>query len=147
MQTFFGALVVFTPLLVVATSLPTPQTVASIQPQAMVQRAPEGIVEAVEAKSEPTDYFVQYFGEKAPQARLIAKCESGNNPKAVHKNTNGTEDRGILQINSNTWSNYTDKPFSEAFDEKTNIEVASKIYQKRSFQPWYSSKKCHKLTK
>jgi len=91
-----------------------------------------------------TDYFDKHFGDKADEARRVAKCESNMRPEAFNKHKNG-EDRGIMQIWDQTWKHYTDLPFSEAFDEETNIQIAKKIYDQRGWQPWLWSSKCHGL--
>ena len=90
---------------------------------------------------ETGDLFDKYFGKLAGEARLVATCESGMNPKAHNKKT---DDRGILQINYSTWH----KVFGDAdyFDEETNIRLAKIIYDRSgNWSPWQSSKKCHKL--
>lgn len=40
------------------------------------------------------------YGVPETLLRAIAKVESGNNPSAVGKNTNGSSDLGLMQINS-----------------------------------------------
>ena len=41
-----------------------------------------------------------YHGVDSTLLHAIAKHESGMNPRAVNRNTNGTEDLGLMQINS-----------------------------------------------
>lgn len=90
---------------------------------------------------ETGDLFDKYFGKLADEARLVASCESGMNPKAHNKKT---DDRGMLQINYPTWH----KVFGDVdyFDEETNIRLAKQIYDSSgNWSPWKSSKKCHCL--
>jgi hypothetical protein len=68
-------------------------------------------------------------------AVAIAMAESGGNPAATHRNTNGSTDYGLWQINSihadilrtGSWSNPTD-----------NARMARKVYENagRKFTPW-----------
>ncbi|QDD65254.1 lytic transglycosylase [Herbaspirillum seropedicae] len=59
----------------------------------------------------------------------IAQQESGLNPRALHRNANGTRDIGIMQINS-SWLGFLARyHISEAdlFDACTNIHVGAWI--------------------
>jgi len=90
---------------------------------------------------ETGDLFDKYFGKLADEARLVATCESGMNPKAHNKKT---DDRGIFQIHYPIWV----KVFGDVdyFDEETNIRLAKQIYDRSgNWSPWKSSKKCHCL--
>ena len=90
---------------------------------------------------ETGDLFDKYFGKLADEARLVATCESGMNPKAHNKKT---DDRGIFQIHYPIWV----KVFGDVdyFDEETNIKLAKQIYDRSgNWSPWKSSKKCHCL--
>lgn len=94
-----------------------------------------------EVKVEPQDLFDKYFGTLAPEARVVAQCESGMNPNAQNKKT---DDRGLMQINYKTWH----KVFGDVdyFDPETNISLAKQIYDRSgNWSPWKSSKKCHNL--
>lgn len=50
----------------------------------------KSIIEKIEAE----------YGLPAGKMLKLAKCESSLNPNAKHKNTDGTIDRGLFQINS-----------------------------------------------
>ena len=65
----------------------------------------------------------------------VAQCESHLNPDALNKNTNGTFDVGIFQINTvHGQKNMT--------DFVKNIDYGFKLFQEQGFSPWLSSAKC-----
>lgn len=68
----------------------------------------------------------------------IAKCESGYREDAVNKNTNGTIDRGIFQLNS-IHKNISNK---DAFTFESNIKYAWNMFKEQGTNPWNSSIKC-----
>lgn len=68
----------------------------------------------------------------------IAKCESGYREDAVNKNTNGTIDRGIFQLNS-IHKNISNK---DAFTFESNIKYAWNMFKTQGTTPWNSSIKC-----
>lgn len=78
-------------------------------------------------------------GVSVATALQIAECESGYNAFAVGKNRNGTNDKGVFQINSIHGLNDT-----ERLDYKKNIDWAIKKMAKEGFDAWYSSAKCWK---
>ena len=69
----------------------------------------------------------------------IAYGESGLRWNAHNKNTNGSEDFGVFQINS-----VHTKRFGSEFktDYKANIQVAYALFQRQGFNPWVIA---HKL--
>lgn len=90
------------------------------------------------------DYFDQYFGSQAGNARKVAKCESGMIATRVSK----TNDYGMMQINYPTWGKFFNVSKDQLLDEETNIRLAKAIYDRsNSWSAWYMSKKCHKLVK
>lgn len=83
-------------------------------------------------------YIVEAFGDKADEAIWLSKCESGLRRDAVNdKNSNGSTDYGVFQINS-----IHTKRYGEAFktDWKANVQVAKKIYDAQGFTPWVCAK-------
>jgi hypothetical protein len=65
------------------------------------------------------------------QAIKIAKCESGLREKAFGRNTNGSTDAGVFQINS-----VHGLPDSVRFDYIKNIKAAKKLYLDQGWRPW-----------
>lgn len=66
----------------------------------------------------------------------IIKCESGWNPEALNKNTNGTFDLGLFQINT-----VHKVSRLEMLDYKKNIEYGIKLYKKQGVTPWVCARK------
>ncbi|MBX7132644.1 MAG: lytic transglycosylase domain-containing protein [Fimbriimonadaceae bacterium] len=66
----------------------------------------------------------------APQLLLaIARAESGLNPRAVARNTNGSEDIGLMQINSGHLRRLADYGIKreDLFEPCTNVKVGAWI--------------------
>ena len=79
----------------------------------------------------------QYFPEDYEKALAIAKCESSLNPKAYNdKNSNGSWDAGLFQINS--VHGYT---VNHLMDLENNVKIARKIYDRQGWKPWVCSRK------
>lgn len=111
-------------------------------PVVEVMETPQQEYPAIIGLIAPTeDLYIKYFGERADEAKRVAKCESGMNPNAHNLKT---DDRGLMQINYSTWH----KVFGDVdyYDPETNIKLASEIYARSgSWNPWSSSRKCHNL--
>lgn len=103
------------------------QELESEQPQEaqIDNRVDDTLVEGVEAK------IAKAFPEDPKLMIAVAKAESGLNPRAIHKNTNGTLDIGIFQIN--TVHGYDQLSLT---DIDTNIKVAREIYNKQGLKAW-----------
>lgn len=74
--------------------------------------------------------MAQQFGIPASWVLAVVEVESGFNPDAQNTNTNGTADRGLMQLNSNTapWiASQLEIPYQEGmeFDVKTNIQMGT----------------------
>lgn len=69
---------------------------------------------------------------------LIAKCESGLRHDAIGKNTNGTFDLGVMQIND-----VHNKRISreDRLDFRKNIDFAWQLQTEQGFSPWTCYKK------
>lgn len=66
----------------------------------------------------------------------VATCESGLNPLAIGRNTNGSRDYGVFQFNSGgTLQEYLSGT-AEALDPAANINAALELYNDRGWQPW-----------
>ena len=97
--------------------------------------------EAIKRSDNPIeDYIIEIFGEEdgLKGIKMLKECENGSlNPKAVNdKNSNGTWDAGLFQINQ--IHGYTQE---QLFDYKFNTRAAYKIYKasKNSFYQWSCS--------
>ena len=84
----------------------------------------------VEPKYMP--FFKRYGSEYGIPAELlwaIAKAESGFNAKAINKNTNGSADHGIMQINSihKSWLEKRGISIDDLYNPAINIKIGAKI--------------------
>ena len=77
------------------------------------------------------DKIRQVFGEYGDEMIATAKAESRLNPYAIHKNTNGTTDCGVLQINVPG-----DGCPPELFDVDNNLAKGKEMFDRRGFTPW-----------
>lgn len=90
-------------------------------------------------KSDIKDYIVELAKKKGVNAKIsieIARAESNFREKAVNYNNNGTNDKGVFQINS--IHNVPDKC---RLDYKCNIRWSINKMVEEGFDPWYSSAK------
>jgi hypothetical protein len=71
------------------------------------------------------------FPENPEVMVAVAKAESNLNPYATNRNTNGSRDIGIFQINSVHGGNDL-----ELFDVDKNIEAARNVYDKQGITAW-----------
>lgn len=103
---------------------------------------PISIENPVQAKFEPNqsipeektieEKIAETFPENPELMIAVFKAESGLNQYATHKNTNGTRDIGIAQINS-----VHGEDDLEMFDVDKNLKAARAIYDKQGIMAWY----------
>lgn len=87
--------------------------------------------EVVEKELTIEEKIAKAFPENPTIMMAIAQAESGMNPLASHKNTNGSVDIGLFQINS-----IHGKDQLELFDVDHNLEVARQVYEKQGLGAW-----------
>ena len=81
----------------------------------------------------------QEFPEDSERALSVVKCESGFNPNAYNgKNTNGSTDGGLWQINS-VHDKHLEKLGLDKFDPEDATEYARMLYEANGFRDWV----CH----
>jgi hypothetical protein len=94
-------------------------------------------------KYNPEQIIEIFFGEKADQAKEVAKCESGLYPGA--KSSKSTA-KGLFQIIDGTWRAY--KCDGNPLNSADNARCAKKIYDKNQRWDtgggWKASYWCHK---
>lgn len=80
------------------------------------------------------EVFGKYGTDVGVQAILCFYSESGLRTEAYNFNNNGTDDRGIAQVNSIHGYNPKD-----LYDFRKNIDAAEQIYIRagKTFTPWY----------
>lgn len=96
--------------------------------QAKFER-PEDIVEVKELTIE--EKIAKTFPENPKIMIAVAKAESGLNPLATNRNTNGSRDIGLFQINSVHGGDDL-----ELFDVDKNLKVAREVYDKQGITAW-----------
>lgn len=89
----------------------------------------EEVVEVKELTIE--EKIAKTFPENPEIMIAVAKAESGLNPLTVHKNTNGSRDVGILQVNS-----VHGEDDLEMFNVDKNLVAARKVYDKQGITAW-----------
>ena len=75
------------------------------------------------------------FGDAAPEAHAIARCESGMNPGAVSR----SNDHGLFQINAvhrGRFSDVTGQPWEAVYDAHWNTVYARYLYDQQGWRPW-----------
>lgn len=75
--------------------------------------------------------IAKMFPENPEVMIAVAKAESNLNPFATNRNTNGSRDIGIFQINSIHGNSDL-----EMFNVDKNLEAARKIYEKQGVTAW-----------
>lgn len=81
----------------------------------------------ITASKELSDIIIRYSNKYQLNPTLLLaliKTESNFNSNAVNYNYNGTIDRGLCQLNSNTFSGYTKEQF---FDPEFNVDKAAEF--------------------
>lgn len=73
------------------------------------------------------------------KAVRVAWCESRLNPTATNRNTNGTTDHGVFQINDGGTMQGLGINRSQAMQLDSNVSAAKKLYDDRGWQPWVCS--------
>lgn len=103
--------------------------VAAVEAEQVRQRqaAPAGSVEAI---------IQRHFGDAAPTAIRVARCESTLNPRAMSP---GGGNHGLFQINNvhrGTFESVTGAPWSAVYDAETNTRFAHWLYRQSGWGPW-----------
>jgi hypothetical protein len=114
---------------------PSPSVVSLDHYSSVVQKSADG-------KLTVYQIIELFFGDKADQAKAVAKCESGFQPTAKSKISSAS---GLFQIIKGTWKGY--KCDGDPFNPVDNTRCAKKIYDNnRSWKTsggWEASAKCH----
>ena len=96
-----------------------------------------------EAKTETVEQIIRRIsrdeGVDPELALRVAKCESGLNPGAVNKNTDGSMDRGLYQINTR-W--HPEIQIDVAFDPEKSTRFFCKAFKSGHLNWWDATKKC-----
>ena len=100
-----------------------------VQIQEVIVPEPKEVTE----KQQIINYIVEVFGEDAPDAFNVLRCENkGLNPNAVNYNSNGSIDEGIFQINNiHRQANMQ--------NWKLNVDYAYKLFSRQGWTPWACS--------
>lgn len=88
-------------------------------------------------------YIDSVFGGDAPTARRIATCESSLRETAINRNTDGSVDVGVFQMNTIHANGDLTGFVHSALYYQSNVDLAHALFVSAgSFQPWYSSEAC-----
>jgi len=117
----------------------SPLVVEAVEAKSSVQLA-DSIASTPQPKGLIEQEIYEVFGEENYEDAIkVFTCESGLRIDAVGKNTNGTFDTGIPQINSiyGIRAKWLKNP-------TIAIRVAKQLFDEHGgWGPWYSSYKCH----
>lgn len=135
---------------------PVPQQVAGVQ--APVQTpAPTPMPTAIPNGSPYDQQINDIFGELAPQAFRTLKNENARlDPKAENRNSDGSIDRGIFQINQNSFDDLMRRlgsqvqdtgasTFDDLYNPEVNIALAKLLFDDRAswggsgWDAWYGA--------
>ena len=86
----------------------------------------------------------QYFGDDTLFALAVMSCESDGREKVIGKNTNGSYDSGLFQINSETEKWLENSIYNKELDmlnAETNVKAASWIVKNIGDWTWWNSSK------
>lgn len=96
-----------------------------------------------EAKSETVEQIIKKIakdeGVDPDLAIRVAKCESGLNPGAINKNSNGSLDRGLFQWNDRWHPEITEEI---AFDVEKSTRAFCKAFKNGHLSWWDATKSC-----
>lgn len=99
-----------------------------------------------EQKSETVEEIIKKIAKEEgvdPDLALrVAKCESGLNPGATHRNSTGSIDRGLYQWNDHFHPEVSDET---AFDAERSTRAFCKAFKEGHLSWWSATKKCWKL--
>lgn len=99
-----------------------------------------------EAKSETVEQILRRVakeeGVDPDLAFRVARCESGLNPGATHRNSTGSIDRGLFQWNDSFHPEVSDET---AFDVERSTRAFCQAFKSGNLSWWNATKKCWKL--
>ena len=78
-------------------------------------------------------HYVGFSGQNQANLAAIAMAESGGDPNAVHTNQDGSRDRGLFQINDQSYPGVSD---ACAFDPVCSARQAVAIDKRSGTTPW-----------
>lgn len=123
---------------------PNTMVIVMDQPQLAVQTVEKPVTveaPAPEVKPERTtkQLISDTFGSEARVAYAVMMAESGGRTNATNKNTNGSTDRGLFQINS-IHTKKVNGNLESLYNVETNVNVAKRIYDGSGWNAWSAYK-------
>lgn len=128
------------------------------QTQNLVQRALAGFgnllvprVEASEGTAGKYDKEISQAGiDLGEAARVLMGENQGRNPRAENRNSDGSIDRGLFQINSNTFADFQRRKgnlmaaagirsYDDMFNPTLNAKMAKIIHDEQGWDAWYGA--------
>lgn len=125
---------------------PTMQTVSIGEVSVEEVKVPEQrtVIPREVPREAPCSYgalIAKYFPqEQWSNTCRIMKAESEFDPNNTHNNTDGSIDRGLMQINS-VHSKRVNGDLESLFDPDTNVRIAREIWGEQGWSPWVAAKK------
>jgi len=124
---------------------------AELQPQPTPTPTLAPTPEPTQTGNPYSNMVAEIFGEDAPDfERVLMGENASHNPQAVNKNDNGTEDRGIAQINENTFSDFQRRhpeelkkfeieSYDDMFDPLKNLIMAKMIFDEQGYDAFFGA--------
>lgn len=119
------------------------------QAPAMAGKVPQAVVQTNNQSLNAA--ISQYFGDQATNAlRTLQGENSRHDPRAENRNRDGSLDRGIFQINSNTFADFQRRKanvmqqyginsYDDMYDPVKNTIMAKIIWDEQGWNAWYGA--------
>jgi hypothetical protein len=127
----------------ISLSIQLPFRIETRKPLSVLSPLGEAVLKTIDdpLSDKQTAVMTKFGSVEFKVVDAIIKCESNYNAEAIHYNSNGTYDAGLMQINQLHWNKeYCPFGLKDLLDVNNNIECGYQIYLRnnKSFQAWSS---------